>query len=183
MPIRKVISLRLPRITMGKETLENAAKIKVMVYPWRSDLRNLFFIPLWKPMTDNRIAAGRKKNIRYSPRVRSGLPQPEENFSRQIPVIPRSMKKIERAIFIFLGMNFNFMILFRFRYWFRFASMTWSQFFSLQSTVFAISPSIPALLCAKFNLPKVVTTCWITRSTSVAFDTSALMWNKYPYSS
>ena len=72
------------------------------------DLRNSFFIPLWKPMTDRRIAAGRKENIRHSPRVRRGLPQPEENFSRKIPVIPRSIKKIKSATFIFLGKNFNF---------------------------------------------------------------------------
>jgi hypothetical protein len=108
MPIRKAISLRPPRVTIGRKTLENAAKIKAIVYPCRSDLRNSFFILLWKPMTDRRIAAGRKEYIRYSPRVRSGLLQPEENFSRKIPVTPRSMKKIKRAIFIFLGKNFNF---------------------------------------------------------------------------
>lgn len=108
MPIKKVISLRLPRDTMDRETLENAAKIKVIVYPCKSDLRKSFFIPLWKPMTDRRIAAGRKEYIRYSPRARTGLPHPEENFSRKIPITPRSIRKIKRAIFIFLGKNFNF---------------------------------------------------------------------------
>jgi hypothetical protein len=59
-------------------------------------------------MTDRRIAAGRKENIRYSPRVPSGLPQPGENFSRKIPITPRSIKKIKSAVLIFLGKNFNF---------------------------------------------------------------------------
>jgi hypothetical protein len=72
-------------------------------------LRNSFFKPICKPMADRRIAAdiNEKKN-KYSPRVRSGLPQPEENFSRQIPVIPRSIKKIRRTILIFLGKNLKF---------------------------------------------------------------------------
>jgi hypothetical protein len=65
MPIKKVISLRLPRDTMDRETLENAAKIKVIVYPCRNDLRNSLFIPLWKPVTDRRIVGGRRENIRY----------------------------------------------------------------------------------------------------------------------
>jgi len=109
MLIRNAIALRSPPLTIGREILENAATIKAIVYPCRSDLRNSLFMPLWKPMTDRRIAAGRnEKNIMYSPRVRSGLLQPGENFLRQIPVIPRSMKKIKRAIFIFLGKNFNF---------------------------------------------------------------------------
>ncbi len=108
MPIRNAISLRPPRATISRETLENAAKIKAIVYPCRRDLRNSFFILLWKPMTDRRIAAGRKENIRYSPRVPSGLPQPGENFSSKIPVTPRSIKKIKRTILIFLGNNLNF---------------------------------------------------------------------------
>lgn len=112
MPIRNAISLRPPPATTGRETLENAAKIKAIVYPCRSDLRNSFFMALWKQMTDRKIAAGRKENIWYSPSVRSGLPQPEENFSRQIPVIPRSIKKIKRAILIFLGKNLNSMAFF-----------------------------------------------------------------------
>jgi len=112
MPIRNAISLRLPRAVTGREMLENATKNKVMVYPCRSDLRNSFFMPLWKPITDRRIAAGRKENIRYSPRVRRELPQPEENFSRQIPEIPRRIKKIKRAIFIFPGDEFQFRDLF-----------------------------------------------------------------------
>jgi len=52
-------------------------------------------------MTDRRIAAGRKENIRYSPGVRSGFPQPEENFSRKIPVPPRSKKKIRIEVLNF----------------------------------------------------------------------------------
>jgi len=108
MLIRKAISLRLPRTATGREKLENAAKIKVIVYPCRSDLRNSFFTPLWKPMTARRIAAGRKENIKYSPRVLRGLPHPEEYFSRKIPITPRSIKKIKRAILIFLGKNFSF---------------------------------------------------------------------------
>ena len=113
MPTRNAISLKPAPATIGKETLENAAKIKVIVYPWRSDLRNLFFIVLWKPIMDRRIAAGRnEKNIRYSPRVRSGLPQPGEYFSRKIPVIPRSIKKSRRTILIFLGKNLILMTFF-----------------------------------------------------------------------
>lgn len=108
MPIRKAIPPGLPRITIDRETLENAAKIKAIVYPCRRDLRNPFFILLWKPMTARRIAAGRKENIRNSPRVPSGLPQPGENFSRKIPITPRSIKKIKSAVLIFLGKNFNF---------------------------------------------------------------------------
>lgn len=108
MPIRKVILLRLPPVTIDRETLEKTAKIKTIVYPCRSDLRNSFLIPPWKPMTDRRIAAGRKENIRYSPRVLSGLPQPEENFSRKIPENPRSINKIKRTILIILGNNLNF---------------------------------------------------------------------------
>ena len=109
MLIRNPVALRPSPATTGIETLENTAKIKAIVYPCRSDLRNSFFMPLWKPMTDRRIAAGRnEKNIMYSPRVRNGLLQPGENFLRQIPVIPRSMKKIKRTTFIFPGKNLNF---------------------------------------------------------------------------
>ncbi len=109
MPIRNAISLRPPRATIGREMLDNAAKIKAIVYPCRSDLRNSFFILLWKPMTARKIAAGiKEKNIRYSPRVRRGLLQPEENIFRKIPEIPRSIKKIKRTILIFLGNNLNF---------------------------------------------------------------------------
>ena len=111
-PIRKVISLRPPCVTISRKTLENAAKIKAIVYPCRSDLRNSFFMPLWKPITDRRIAAGRKEIIRYSPRVRRGLPQPEENCSRRIPVTPRSIKKIKMTTLIFLGKNLNFITFF-----------------------------------------------------------------------
>ena len=108
MPIRKAIPPGVPRATIGRKALENVVKIKAIVYPCRRDLRNSFFILLWKPMTDRRIAAGRKENIRYSPRVRRGLPQPGENFSSKIPVTPRSIKKIKRTILIFLGNNLFF---------------------------------------------------------------------------
>ena len=110
MPIRNAMSLRPPPDITGGKILENAAMIKVIVYPCRSDLRNSFCMSLWKPMMDRRIAAGRKENIRYSPRVRKGLLQPEEHFSRNIPIIPRSIKKIKKVIFIFLGKIFNFIM-------------------------------------------------------------------------
>ena len=106
--IRKEISLRSALVTNGRKALENAAKIKVIVYPCRSDLRNSFFMPLWKPMMGGRIAAGRNENIRYSPRVLRGLPHPEEYFSSKIPVTPRNIKRIKRAIFIFCGKNLSF---------------------------------------------------------------------------
>jgi len=112
MSVRNAISLRHPPATTGREMLENAAKIKVIVYPCRGDLRNSFFILLWKPIMDRRTATGRKEKIRYSPRVRRGLPQPEVYFSRKIPVIPRSVKKIKKAIFIFLGKNLILIMLF-----------------------------------------------------------------------
>jgi len=62
--------------TIVKIAQEEATNIKRITYPWKSDLKNSLRILLWKPIITDKIAASKKDNCKYLPRVSSGLFQP-----------------------------------------------------------------------------------------------------------
>lgn len=96
---------------MAKTTLAEAKNIKRIKYPWKSDLKNSLRIFVWKPIIANKTAASNKNNCRYSPRVPSGLLQPGENISKNIPVIPNNNKNTKNMIFTFFENNLYFPLL------------------------------------------------------------------------
>lgn len=102
---------RFSRNTMAKTTHAEAKNIKRIKYPRKSDLKNSLRIFVWKPIIVKKTGAGNKNNCRYSPRVPSGLLQPGENFSKNIPVIPNNNKNTKNKIFTFFENNSNFPLL------------------------------------------------------------------------
>jgi len=62
---------------------------------------------LWKPIITDKIAARKKDNFKYYPRVSSGLFQTGANSSKKIPVIPGNKEKTKNMIFTFFENNPN----------------------------------------------------------------------------
>ena len=109
--IKKVKVQIFPSNTMVEITQEEKTNIKRTAYPCKNDLKNSLHILFWKPIIANKIAANKKDNCRYSPRVPSGLFHPGANCSKQIPVIPSNKEKIKNMIFTFFENNSNFPLL------------------------------------------------------------------------